>query len=82
MVALGRLFGVEIDVEKQRVGISLVGVLEGLGDVFLAQHLIPFGGAVHFVGLLGDGFVHYIPGVHFSLIAAHYGMNVVAQALQ
>ena len=77
-VPLGRLPEVVVVVVELRVGVGLVGELEGLREVVLADRLEP--GCLPQRPVLVEGLVHDVPAADAAAVAAHDRRDVVPQA--
>ncbi len=80
LFALLRQLDVVVVVEQFRRGVGLVGGVEGLGEVVLAQRGEPGGGTQVFLSIR-EGLVDDVPGLHLACVALHHGPDVRAQAL-
>lgn len=77
-----RPFRVIVIIEQLGLRIGGMCILEGCGNEFVAADTIPGGVAQELRAVIGDGFVHDIPGIDPALVAVDDGSDVVLQALQ
>ena len=82
LLALVRVFvAVVVEVELG-IRIGLAREREGVGDVVVADDLLPAVRAQVFGGLVGDALVHDVPALDPPAVAADRGLDVRAQTRQ
>ena len=79
-VAFGFVLEVVVVVGQLGVGVGFVGVLEGFGDVVVADNFVPEGLAQG--AIFVEGFVDDIPALDATFVAADDGADVVAHTGQ